>query len=74
MCDLCKTYGRHGLVGKGLLKKAMDAITAEHMRPANVQHTSDLIDLWMKFEAGDETEANPEAAEAWERGHRNGSD
>ena len=69
MCDLCKTFGRQGLVGKGL-KKAMDAITDEHMRPVNVQHTSELIDLWMKFEPGEETEANPDAAEAWERGHR----
>lgn len=69
MCDLCKTHGRAKLEGKPL-KRAMEAVTNEHMRPRVVQHTTELIDLWMGFRSIPEGEEDPERAEDWERGRR----
>ena len=61
MCDLCRIYGTKAITD-GVLAKAMKAIGG---LPVSA-HTSALLDAWMGFQAGPESESNAEAAEAWE--------
>jgi hypothetical protein len=67
VCDLCKTFGKGKLEGKPL-KKAMAAITPAMLK-SSPDHLQKLVDLWMGFEPGAETD-DPDKAEAWEKSHR----
>ena len=70
MCDLCKTFGQKLITEPRALRKAMDAITPEMLKTkGGVEHLRALVDTWMGFEPGPESD-DAETAEAWEKSHR----
>ncbi len=70
MCDLCKTYGRKQLRGKTLEHALGDLGAARLGEAVDGEHLESLMDVWTGFVPGPESEANADAAAAWERSHR----